>query len=341
MNLMHELRKDPVLNRWIIAAKTPPATLTDFVTKEKEEPDDPQSCLLCAGREAGTPPEITAVREKGSKPNSSGWLTRVIPNFKPMLQIEGELNSEGMGMYDKINGVGANELIIETPEHIMNNRELDVRHVTRTLLMYKERILDLENDKRLRYILISKSYGKAAGALYSHPHSQLTASPIIPQRIKEELDSAKAYYKMKERCIFCDILREEEKTGERIVLESRDFIAFCPFASAFPFEIWIVPRKHECSFQETEGKEIEDLGLAIFTLLNKLAKLLNDPPYNLALHNAPNRVPRREHWHTLGDDFHWHIEIVPRLSTPAFEWSSGFYLLNIPPEAGAKYLREV
>lgn len=338
MSLTHEMRKDPILERWIIVTKTSPASLSDYIVK-KEEADDPLTCPLCVGKEGNTPPEIIAIREPGSTANSPGWFTRVIPHFKPLLQVEGDLNRQGVGMYDKINGIGASELIIESPEHSIGAGEMSVEQAIKVFLTYKERILDLENDSRLRYVLISKNYGKAAGALYSHPHSQLIASPIIPKRIKEELDGARLYYNLKERCVFCDIIREE-RTAERIILENMGFVAFCPFASAFPFETWIVPKKHNCAFQDTDRRELEDVGITVITIMKKLKKLLDDPPYNLILHTAPNRIPRREHWHTLGDDFHWHIEIVPRLINAGFEWSSGFYVLTIPPEEGAKYLRE-
>lgn len=341
MSLMYELRKDPILGRWVIVAKTPLTSLSNYIV-EREKPDDLLTCSFCGGKEADTLPEIMAIRETGSKPNRPGWFTRVIPHFNPLLQIEGELNRQGVGMYDKMDGIGANEIIIESPEHSITLADMDIQQVTRVLLTYKERILDLENDVRLRYILISKSYGRAAGALYSHPYSYLIATPIIPKRIKEELEGAKLYYNLKERCIFCDIMREEERMNTRVILENRSCVAFCPFASVFPFEMWIIPRRHSCAFQESEKRELEDLGITILTLLSKMKKLFEDPPYNLILHTAPNRMPRRDHWRTLNEDFHWHIEIIPRLGGVAgFEWSSGFYILNTSPEEGAKYLKEV
>jgi len=341
MSLMYELRKDPILGRWVNVAKTPLTSLSDYKV-EKEVPDDLLTCPFCRGKESDTPPEIMAIREPGSKPNSPEWFTRVIPDFKPVLQVEGELNRQGVGMYDKMDGIGVSEIIIESPEHFMTSADMNVEQATRVLLTYKERILDIENDPRLRYILISKSYGRAAGAVYSHPHSRVIATPITPQRIKQELNCAKLYYSLKERCIFCDIMREEERVGTRVVFENKSCVAFCPFASAFPLEVWIIPRRHSSAFQETDSGELEDLGIAIVTILNKLKKLLDDPPYNLILHTTPIRMPRRNHWQTLSEDFDWHIEIIPRLKGAAsFEWSSGFYILNTSPEEGAKYLKEV
>lgn len=339
MDLMYELRKDPILGRWVIVATTSLTSLPNYVV-DGRKPDDQLTCSFCRGKESDTPPEIMAVRKPGSKPNDPDWFTRVIPDSRHILQMEGELNRQGIGMYDKINGIGTSEIIIESPEHLVTLG--DVEQAARVLLTYKERILDLEKDPRIRYIQISKNYGRAAGALYSHPYSYLVASAIIPQRIKQELEGAKIYYELKERCIFCDIVREEEKAAVRIVFANKSFVAFCPFAPAFIFEVWIMPRRHNCVFQETETEEIEDLGAAIITVLNKMKKLFKDPPYNLILHNAPNKMPRRDHWQTLNEDFHWHVEIIPRLDGAAgFEWSSGFYILNTSPEECAKYLKEV
>lgn len=329
---MYELRKDPLLGRWVAIAKE---------SRSPDEYDIPggndkeTSCVLCPGREAETPPEITAVREGGK------WLARVIPNFNPVFQIEGELGRKGVGMYDKMNNVGANELIIESPEHDKQPEDIGVEHMLKVIKLYRERVADLEKDPRLRYILIYKNSGKAAGATYTHPHSELVATPVIPKRIKEELDGAKQYYNYKERCIFCDIVREELRFGERVIFETGDFISFSLFAPKFPFEFWILPKRHGCAFQDISTTEMEDLSLMFYTMLKKLRKLLKEPPYNFFIHTAPNRVPRRNHWHTLGDDFHWHIEVIPRLlRRSGFEWGSGFYILPTSPEDATKYLRE-
>jgi UDPglucose--hexose-1-phosphate uridylyltransferase len=167
------------------------------------------------------------------------------------------------------------------------------------------------------------------------------ATPIIPKLIKEELDGAKQYYAYKERCIFCDIMREESRVGDRVICETSDFFAFSPFAPKFPFESWILPKKHGCAFQDIAESEMEDLSLMLLAMLKKMRKVLGDSPYNYFIHTAPNRIPRRNHWHTLGDDFHWHIEIMPRLlMTSGFEWGSDFYVLTTSPEDAAKYLRE-
>lgn len=328
---MHELRKDPLLGRWVavLSKSLPPS---EYQVLENITESD---CLLCPGKEGETPAEITSIKEDGR------WLVRVIPHFNPLFQIEGDLGRRGVGMYDRMNNIGANEIVIETPEHERSPEDIGIDQINRVLNVYRDRLADLEKDARLRYVFIYKNRGRAAGAIFSHPHSQVVATPIIPKRIKEELDGAKQYYAYKERCIFCDMMREEMRMEDRVIYETRDFIAFSPFAPKFPFEFWILPKRHSCAYQDIISSEIEDLSLMMMTMIQKLKKVLNNPPYNLVIHTAPNRIPRKDHWHTLGEDFHWHIEVMPRLiRMSGFEWGSGFYILSTSPEEGAKYLRE-
>ncbi|HTR44392.1 MAG TPA: HIT domain-containing protein [Thermodesulfovibrionales bacterium] len=329
---MHELRKDPLLGRWVAVmsnSKSP-----DHYDRAPEN-EQVMSCFLCPGNENKAPREISAVWEGGK------WLSRVIPNFQPVLQIEGELGRRGIGMYDVMNSIGASELIVESPDHDRRPEDVGTEQVLNVLRLYRDRVADLEKDARLRYILVFKNSGKSAGAVFAHPHSEIVATPVIPKQIKEELDGAKQYYSYKERCIFCDIMREELRTGDRVISETRDFLVFTLFAAKFPFEFWIVPKRHSCVFQEITPAEMEDLSVTLSTALKKMRKVLKDPPFNYVIHTAPNRIPRRNHWHTLGDDFHWHIEIMPRLlRTSGFEWGSGFYVLTTSPEDAANYLRE-
>ncbi len=245
-------------------------------------------------------------------------------------------------MYDKMNSVGASEIIIESPDHAVRPEDMGLDQMMRVIKTYKDRMADLERDARLRYTFIYKNSGSEAGAVYSHPVSYLASTPIIPKRVKEELDGAKQYFAYKERCIFCDMIREEIRTGSRIVLETRHFIAFCPYASKFPFETWIIPKRHHCAFQDITAEEIEDMSFILSTSLQKLRQCFDGLSFNYFIHSAPNRIPRKDHWHTLGEDFHWHLEIMPRLlRTSGFEWGSGCYVLPTSPEYAAQYLREV
>lgn len=343
---MYELRKDPLLSRWVIIARERIKRPSDYsFAVEVEEKDDEENCLLCRGKENKTPKEIMAYRETPSVSNTPNWLTRVFPHEFPVLRIEGELNRQGIGMYDKMNGIGAHEIIVESPDHFKMPEEMDLIQMGRVIMTYRERIADLEKDARLRYVLIFKDQGvggnRSTGLLSLHPHSQLIATPVIPKKVKEELEGAKIYYDYKERCIFCDIMMEEVRMGVRIVEERGFFIAFCPFAPMSPFEVWILPKRHSCSFTDIRKEEVTDLSAILRSVLLRIGETLNKPPYSYVLHTAPNRIPRRDHWQTLRDDFHWHIEIMPRITTMSgSEWGAGFYIIPTPPEEAARYLKE-
>jgi len=337
---MHELRKDILLGRWVavLSESKPPADYTLQTSNQLKV----SNCNLCPGREQETPDEIASIRKTATSPNQSGWWVRAVPSFKPVFQIEGDLGRRAIGIYDRMNSIGANEIIIESPDHAIRPEDMGLEQMIRVIRLYRDRIADLEKDSRLRYILIYKNSGEIAGETVSHPVSHLMATPMIPKIVKDELDNAKQYFSYKERCIFCDIISEELRTGERIIFETKHFLAFCPYAAIFPFTSWIIPKRHSCAFQEISYDEMEDMGLMLMTLLKKLRQAFIDPPFNYFIHTAPNMVPRRNHWHTLGEDFHWHLEIIPRLiRTSGFEWGSGFYILPTSPEDAAKYLREV
>ncbi|MFA5114165.1 MAG: galactose-1-phosphate uridylyltransferase [Candidatus Margulisiibacteriota bacterium] len=343
---MPELRKDPISDRWVVVSTERGRRPTDFGgSSVGAEQAETKFCPFCEGNEPKTPAEIIAWRKASTLPNTAGWDVRVIPNKFPALIIEGDVNRTGMGIYDMMSGIGAHEVIVETPKHNMNIPDLPDEHVERILWAYKQRITDLEKDKRFRYILVFKNYGTAAGASLAHPHSQLIATPITPRYIKMELSNSRNYFQEKERCIFCDMIRQELGSGERLVYENEYFVCFAPFASRFPFELWLMPRRHEHGFQLMPDEERAQLARCLKDVLSRLRKTLNDPPYNYVLHTAPNSVPRPgkpDYWGTIQYDFHWHIEIIPRLTKQAgFEWGSGLYINPTAPEEAAKYLREV
>jgi UDPglucose--hexose-1-phosphate uridylyltransferase len=333
---MHELRKDILLGRWVEVLSESLAPSDYVLDLHNTPPAD--TCALCPGREHETPHEITSIRMPGGR----RWWVRALPSLQPLFQIEGDLGRRGVGIYDRMNNIGANEILVESPEHTTRPEDMGLDQMVRVITLYRDRIADLEKDSRLRYILIYKDSGKNAGEVFSHPVSFLMATPVIPKTVKDELDSAKQYFTYKERCVFCDIINEELRAGDRVILESRYFIAFCPYASQFPFESWIIPKRHTCAFQEILHEEIEDMGMILMSVLKKVRKIFHNPPFNYFIHTAPNMIPRRNHWHTLGEDYHWHLEIMPRLmTTSGFEWGSGFYILPTSPENAAKYLREV
>ncbi|MCX6357609.1 MAG: galactose-1-phosphate uridylyltransferase [Candidatus Aureabacteria bacterium] len=337
---MPELRKDPILGRWVIISTERAQRPKDFVACP--EKPDPKNCPFCGGRENLTPPEIFAFRAPHTAPNGPGWEVRVVPNKYPALRVEGDLEKAGVGMYDRMNGIGAHEVIIETPDHYTTIEQQSREGVGKILEAYKLRLLDLSKDLRFKYILIFRNQGRTAGASLSHPHSQLIATPVTPKRVKEELAGAREYFDFKDRCIFCDIVRQELDEHSRIVYENEMFVSFCPFASRFPFEIWVIPKRHELDFQSQSPKEMHVLADMMIVTLKKLKAALNNPQYNYLLHTAPLRRPRKDYWTTIEHDYHWHIEIMPRLTQMAgFEWGTGFYINPTAPEEAAKYLRDV
>ncbi len=336
---MPELRKDPVIGRWVIIATERGRRPADFIVEP--EVTDKRGCPLCEGAEDKTPHEIYALRSPQSRPDSPGWEVRVVPNKFPALRIEGELDKEGIGMYDRMNGIGAHEVIIETPHHGKKMETMTVEAVSHILEAYKIRMLDLMNDARFRYIIAFKNEGLMAGATLTHSHSQIIATPVTPKRVKEELEGAMEHFELKDRCIYCDILREELHQESRLVYENKDFVAFCPFASRFPFEICIMPRRHHPDYHSISPDELLSLADMMKVMLSKLAAALNKPQYNYILHTGPVRRPRQGYWNTIDLDYHWHIEIMPRLTRVAgFEWGTGFYINPTIPEEAAKFLQE-
>lgn len=329
---MSELRKDPVVGRWVIISSERGKRPSDF--SEQRIVKKGGFCPFCEGNEHVTPHEIMAYRENGSLPNSPGWSLRVVPNKFPALMIEGDLNKTGEGMFDKMSGIGAHEVIIETSRHNDTFSNMPEKRVEDVFWAFKQRMEDLKRDTRFLYALVFKNEGLDAGASLEHSHSQLIALPIVPKRVKEEIDGAKQYYHYKERCVYCDTIRQEITSGARVIAENADFVAFAPFAPRFPFETWILPKHHSSSFERIEAQEVANLTKIFQTLLRKMDKTLNSPPYNMVLHTAPLRG-------IDGESYHWHIEIMPKLTKVAgFEWGSGFYINPTPPEEAAKFLRE-
>jgi UDPglucose--hexose-1-phosphate uridylyltransferase len=330
---MPELRKDPIIGRWVIIS-------TERARRPSDYPREPviieggKFCPFCYGNEDKTPPEILAYRSNGTPANSPGWSLRVVPNKFPALGIEGELERRGEGLFDMISGIGAHEVIIESPDHEASLGQLSEKRIEDVLWAYRDRIVDLKKDKRFKYVLIFKNHGSAAGASLEHSHSQLIAMPIVPKRVREEVDGAKQYYLMKERCVFCDILRQELQSRVRIIADDEHFITLAPYAPRFPFEAWILPRKHGAAFEEASSANYEALARALRNLLQRTDRVLDRPAYNFILHTTPMREETDLY-------FHWHMEFMPKLTKVAgFEWGTGFYINPTPPEETARALRE-
>ena len=305
---MSNMRKDIFTDRWVIVAEGDGLQPTDFHFKKFAR--DTGFCPFCDSNEATTPKEVFAIRNPGSSPNGPGWSVRVVPNSRPLLRIEGQLGRRAEALHDLMNGVGAHEIIAETSRHDRSLHELEIEEISNVIRAYLARILDLEGDQHVRYVLIFKNHGEAAGAhTISHSISQLVALPVTPRAVKTKLMIARDYFALKERCIYCDVLQQESKGRKRLITENKDFVAFAPFASRFPF------------------------------VLQKLDQKIGGPPYNLSLHDRPFLRPRRDYWKTIEEDFHWHIEILPQMSRiTGFEWASGFFYNPVPPEVAARCL---
>ncbi|UCD34044.1 MAG: galactose-1-phosphate uridylyltransferase [Nitrospiraceae bacterium] len=327
---MPELRKDPISGRWVIISVERGKRPSDFGMRVS--PKKGGFCAFCKGNEHTTPPEILAFRADGGKPNSPGWTLRVVSNKFPALSVEGQLNRVGDGIFDKMNGVGAHEVIIECPDHNMTLSSMPLKAVEEVLWAFYHRTMDLKKDPRFRYVLVFKNEGDQAGASLEHTHSQLIALPIVPHLVEEELIQARQYYEYKERCIFCDIIHQERADKKRVISENDAFIALAPFAPRSPFETMILPKLHESSF--LINMNFRELAVILQQTLRQIDKVLELPPYNLMIHSSPFKNEENEY-------YHWHIEIIPKLTKIAgFEWGSGFYINPTPPEEAAKFLRE-
>jgi len=247
---------------------------------------------------------------------------------------------EEAGMFKKMDGLGVHEVIIETPHHLKDFDDLSVDNIVLILKTYRERYLYLSKDKRIKYILIFKNYGIDGGASLEHPHSQLIATPIIPQRIKEELNGGKEYYNHNGRCIFCDYIKQEIESKDRLIKETEKFVAISPFAARFPFETWILPKYHNAYYEKTNDDDILSLARIMKETLFKIKKKLNNPSYNFVIHTAPSKEFSAREQPDLNKKYHWHIEIIPRLTKIAgFEWGTGFYINTTSPEEAARILR--
>ncbi len=326
---MPDLRKDPVTGRWVIISTDRARRPSDF-TRTRALPKTNGVCPFCAGQEDQTPPEILSYRENGG----NHWNLRVVPNKFPALRVEGLLDREGEGLYDRMTGIGAHEVIIESPEHKVSLAELSERRVEDLFWAFRDRILDLKRDARLRYVLLFKNHGEAAGASLEHSHSQLIALPVVPIQVQEEIDGGRRYYSFKERCVFCDIVRQESSDGSRVILETDEMLAIAPYAPRFPFETWVLPRAHSSHFETAHPSLIQSLAWAVRSTIRKLEKALEYPAYNFLIHTAPIQEGPLAH-------YHWHLEIIPRLTRVAgFEWGAGFYINPTPPEESAQFLRD-
>ena len=330
---MPDLRKDPIVGRWVIVAKSRAKRPHDFESSPRLRVG--RFCPFCEGNEDKTPGEIIAYRNPGSHRNRQGWRVRVVPNKFPALEIEGDLNKRGEGIYDMMRGVGAHEVIIETPKHLISTSQLTEEQLREVLWVYRDRLVDLKKDPRLVYGMIFKNVGAAAGASLEHSHSQLIVTPIVPINVWEEMTGSLEFYNYRGRCVYCDMIQQEMATEKRVVVDTPGFIAFCPFASRFPFETWVLPKVHSSHYENIQKNGVDELSGVMRQVIAKIEAALDQPAYNYIIHTAPFDTQELGH-------YHWHIEIMPSLTKAAgFEWGTGFYINPVTPEEAAAFLREV
>lgn len=330
---MPELRKDPILGAWVIIARERAKRPSDFARRPPEKRKGQETCPFCYGREDQTPPEVLAYRPAEGEPNTPGWSVRVVPNKFPALDPQEQLFSREVGPFTLLSGRGVHEVIIETPEHeasLVTYPREQLELVWRAII---ERYQALARDPDLRYIQIFKNHGALAGASLEHPHFQLVATPLIPPLIQQELDASYRYYTARHRCIYCDVIELEERENQRTVEKNESFLIFCPYASRAPFEFWLLPRRHKSHFFLLTPSELRDLASILQEIMGRLVASLADPPFNLMLHTAPVDLEPTEY-------YHWHLEVVPRLTVWAgFELGTGVYINPTPPEVAAKFLQ--
>jgi len=333
---MSELRRDPIIGRWVFVETKENSWVPQDYEVEQHPIKQAAVCQLCPGKEQQTPPEVAAVRSNGSESNTSDWIARVVPNKFPALKIEGNIDKRGEGIYDFSNGVGAHEVLVETPNHNqINLADFKIEDIINVIKLYQDRSLNLAKDKRFKYILIFKNYGESAGASIEHAHSQIIALPMVPKYVLEALEGYTNYYSFRGRCVYCDMIQQEYQNEERIITENESFISFCPYAPRYPFECWIIPKEHNHEFRLLSDEDCFLLAKILKEVLSRIKEALSDPSYNFYIHVAPVNCGGPK-------NYHWHIEILPQLARVAgFEWGTGFYVIRTSPVVAAKHLRDV
>ncbi len=321
-----ELRKDPITRSWVVIGHS----------EAVEVPAEP--CPLCPGQEGET-------RTVLALPQSGAAQVRVFPHFRPLYRIEGDPNRSADGIYDRMTPVGAHEVIVETPDHSRPLARMSDEEIQRVLDAYGQRIHDLKRDPRFKYVTVFKNFGPLAGEEWTHGHSQLTATTFVPRRILYELRAAREWFKDKDRCVFCDILRQEERKSKRVVDSQGDYVAFCPYSSRVPYEVWILPRYHNHLFEVARAEaNRRNLAALLGRVLRRFSQIASS--YHLVVHTSPNQLNTKgslgDYWKTISGDYHWHIEILPIIESRSKSYSiKEVYFNAVPPEEAAERLRKL
>lgn len=322
-----ELRKDPITRSWVIAGH------------HEDTCETTGGCPFCLDK-AGLRPALLRLPAQGPA------QVTVVPHPDPLYRVEGDPNRRADGIYDRMQAVGADEVVIETPDHNCKLEDLPEEQILLVLEAWRQRIEDLKRDRRFKYISVYKNFGALAGQASPHAHSQITATTFMPRRILYELHSSRDWYKEKERCVFCDIVRQEERQAKRIVDTQGDYVALCPYASRVPYEVWLLNRRHNYQFEQPRpGTNRRHLAALLRRVLRRIRQLA--PAYHLVLHTSPNTIHPKgetamEYWETIANDYHWHIEILPIVETRSKSYSiKEVYFNYVLPEIAADRLRKL
>lgn len=330
---MPEIRNNPLRDEWTIMSTQRSNRPLEFSAEENWK-TSPEDCPFCEGREDRTPPEIAARREGGTK-NGPGWSIRVVPNKYSALDPEATNSMIEDDLYSFTDGFGFHELVIEGPDHQKKFPDKSAGKLKEIVEVYRARFRKLAEKSGIKSVLIFKNFGPESGASSSHPHSQIIATPFTSTVVSRETRQSRKYKKRKGRCLLCDEISEELKSGKRIIHERENFLSYAPFASRSPYEIRVLPRDHESDFGKTKDDLLEGFAGMLKECLLSLRRLLGNISYNFYLHSAPTNNSIEE----VYSSFHWHVAIVPRLSYLAgFELGSGNPINPVSPEKAAEDL---
>lgn len=336
---MSQIRYDLYRDRYVIVAPER-AQRPGFLVASKVEV--PQTCPFCEGNESLTPPEIYALRD-GSGANEKGWKTRVVPNLFKAVAIEEPLSREKEGSFEWQGGFGAHEIVIDMPRHEMRMDQWSETEFTNWLLTLQERTVDLHRDFRLVYLSIFKNHGKNAAATQSHPHTQIIGVPMIPKAKLAQISHHVTYFREHQQAL-SDVLRDEELAkGERVIAQNDHFAAIAPFASATPFEIWVVAKGELPSLIAIQQAEVEALSSLLQTVFTRLYKVLGVFDFNLDFEMAPLQKDGASEalFGYFPQVCRLGVRITPRITgLGGFELSTGMHINPVSPEDAAKRLRD-
>ena len=339
----NELRKDYLLNRWVVIATERGRRPTDFA-KPRVEVTQNAVCPLCAGNEHLTPPAVLLylksngeiVKDKDTETlRHKNWLVRSVPNLFPAFAPPKDTTTPGRIMKNRSLGyaVGHHEVLVESPIHDAHPQNAEPSQLSLLINAYIDRLRDLSTKPYVKYVSIFRNYGKEAGASLSHAHSQIVTTPIMPLIVEEEVSASKDYWNQHGECALCNVLKEES-ISPRLVQENYNFVVFTPYASVNPMEFWIMPKKHSSNLLTLTQTEIESFAKILKSSLRGVKDLVNDPPYNFGIHLALEK--------STEEYYHWHLEVYPQLSIWAgFEKNTGMHINTVRPETAAAELKKI